>query len=207
MQARRRWDTHSVLCHHLYEEHFKIFSLQCSWVTWVVMLFEVICRCEVTDNPPSMQRHTHTTSHAVQRHTHTHTGHWSSVTSWGDLFQLPDQQQWDQRCVYLDESAEYKAPGSLLTAPCRIGGILLRIKSSQTRRNTLWRFHTRLKRPHQLLKGNSAASSCLLSKGKCLILVTFCIRLWLLWMDFFFQWFLLLVPKEDSRLNKYLFGV
>lgn len=102
--------------------------------------------------------------------THTHTGHWSSVTSWGDLFQLPDQQQWDQRCVYLDESAEYKAPGSLLTAPCRIGGILLRIKSSQTRRNTLWRFHTRLKRPHQLLKGNSAASSCLLSKGKCLIL-------------------------------------
>lgn len=36
------------------------------------------------------------------------------------MFQLPDQQQWDQRCVYLDESAEYKAPGSLLTAPCRI---------------------------------------------------------------------------------------
>lgn len=26
---------HSVLCHHLYEEHFKIFSLQCEWVTWV----------------------------------------------------------------------------------------------------------------------------------------------------------------------------
>lgn len=141
--------------------------------------------------------------------THTHTGHWSSVTSWGDLFQLPDQQQWNQRCVYLDESAEYKAPGSLLTAPCRIGGILLRIKSRQTRRNTLWRFHTRLKRPHQGLRATALLPRVSFQKEMfdiSGILATFCISLWLLWMDFF-QWFLLLVPKENSRLNKYLFGV